>query len=170
MVWKIQKAYKIEGKFAFEDKKKGRPYEPLNPKFYNLIIEEWKENKCGARKLKAIFDRKGFDVSLRKISQVLILEGLQKPNKNKQKPRKYKRYEYPAPNIMWHTDWHVIKSEKRKGEKILVYIDDCSRKIMSYIIGDATSKNSIFALYKAIVNHNIKKFENNLNCSSYPTD
>jgi len=127
----------------------------LNSKFYNLIIEQWKENKCGARKLKAIFDRKGFDVSLRKISQVLILEGLQKPNKNKQKPRKYKRYEYPVPNIMWHTDWHIIKSEKMKGENILVYIDDCSRKIMGYIIGNATTKNSIFALYKAIVKHNV---------------
>lgn len=99
--------------------------------------------------------RKGFSVSRRKIEQVLKKEGLQKPCKKRQKPRKYKRYEWPIPNYMWHTDWHVIKSERLKGENIIVYIDDCSRKIMSYCIGDMTTKNSLLALYKSITKHNV---------------
>jgi hypothetical protein len=90
----------LEGDLAFKDKRKGRPFEPLNAKFYNLVIEEWGKNKCGARKLKAVLDRKGFFVSLRKISQIMIQEGFQKPCKKRQKPRKYKRYEYSIPNIM----------------------------------------------------------------------
>lgn len=145
----------MDGNYAFKDKKQGRPFEPLNAQFYNLVIEEWKRNKCGARKLKAILDKKGFNVSLRKISQVMVKEGLQKPVPRRQKPRKYKRYEYPIPNAMWHCDWHVIKSEKFKGQNILVYIDDCSRRIMSYILGDANTMNSLFALYKAIAKHKV---------------
>lgn len=85
----------------------------------------------------------------------MIKEGFQKPCKKRQKPRKYKRYEYPLPNIMWHCDWHIIKSEKLKGKNILVYIDDCSRMIMGYVIGDATTSNSLFALYKAIAEHKV---------------
>ena len=74
------------------------------------------------------------------------------------KPRKYKRYEWPIPNYMWHTDWHVIKSEKLKGENILVFIDDCSRKIMGYITGATTARNSVLALYKAISENLVTPF------------
>ncbi|MCK5629984.1 MAG: transposase family protein, partial [Nanoarchaeota archaeon] len=79
----------------------------------------------------------------------------------RRKPRKYKRYEWPIPNYMWHTDWHVIKAGRLKGENILVYIDDCSRKIMSYVIGDETTKNSLFALYSAIAKHRVTPFSLN---------
>src|SRR3990167_1128131 len=89
------------------------------------------------------FQRKEFNVSLRKISQVLVKEGFQKPFLKRRKPRKYKRYEWPIPNYMWHTDWHKIKSIKLTEKHILVYIDDCSRRIMGYIIGSETTKNSL---------------------------
>jgi len=115
-----------------------------------LVISEWRKYKCGARKLHAIFKKKGFNVSRRKIEQVLVKEGFQKPFPKRRKPRRYKRYEWPLPNYMWHTDWHVIKAKIMKGENIIVYLDDCSRKVMSYITGDQTTKNSLFALYKAI--------------------
>ncbi len=135
---------------ALKDHKPGRLFEPLNSKFYDLVVETWKKNKCGARKLHAILTRKGYGVSRRKIEQVMKMEGFQKKFPKRSKPRKYKRYEWPIPNYMWHTDWHKIKAEKLKGKKILVYIDDCSRKIMSYIVGCETTKNSLFALYDAI--------------------
>lgn len=157
-VWEIRKKYEKYGEEGLKDHKPGRLFEPLNSKFYNLVIEEWKDNKCGARKLYAILKRKGFCVSRRKIEQVLVRERLQKPCKKRQKPRKYKRYEWPIPNYMWHTDWHVIKAKRRKGENIIVYIDDCSRKIMAHIIGDATTQNSLFALYTAIVKHKVTPF------------
>lgn len=76
----------------------------------------------------------------------------------KRKPRSYKRYEWPLPNYMWHTDWHAIKAEKMKGRNILVYIDDCSRKVMSYTIGAMNTANSIFALYNAIATHNVTPY------------
>jgi transposase InsO family protein len=154
-VWEINKRYKKWGDEGLRDHKTGRPFEPLNSRFYDSVIIEWKKNKCGARKLHAVMKRKGFSVSRRKIEQVLLREGFQKPFPKRKKPRKYKRYEWPLPNYMWHTDWHVIKSEKLKGENIIVYIDDCSRKIMGYCRGNMNTVNSLFALYSAITKHKV---------------
>jgi len=158
-VWKIKKKYEKWGYEGLKDHKPGRLFEPLSSKFYDLVIEEWKKNKCGARKLKAVFDRKGHSVSLRKIQQVLVKEGLQKPNPRKQKPRKYKRYEWPIPNYMWHTDWHIIKNEKYKGKGLIVFIDDCSRKIMGFAVKDnLTAENSVLALYLAISEYSVAPY------------
>ena len=149
-LWKIEQRYKKWGEDGLKDHKPGRLFEPLSNKFYSLTVQEWKRYKCGARKLHAIFKKKGFKVSRRKIEQVLVKEGFQKPFPKRKKPRRYKRYEWPLPNYMWHTDWHVIKAEKHKGENIIVYLDDCSRKAMGYCKGAENTKNSLFALYAAI--------------------
>ena len=157
-LWKIEQRYKQDGDYGLKDHKPGRLFEPLHPRFYNLVIDEWKTYKCGARKLYAILKNKGFGVSLRKISQVLVKEGFQKPFPKRKQPRKYKRYEWPLPNYMWHTDWHVIKAKKMKGQNIIVYLDDCSRKAMGYCIGAETTRNSLFALYKAVANNLVAPF------------
>jgi transposase InsO family protein len=89
-------------------------------------------------------------------------EGFQKPFPKRQKPRKYKRYEWPLPNFLWHTDWHTIKATKLTGKHFISYIDDCSRKIMAYGVFDAmTTKNSLLVLYKAIANNEVTPFELN---------
>ena len=154
-MWRIKKKFEKYGEHALKDHKPGRLFEPLSSKFYDLVIEYWKKYKCGARKLHAILKKKGFGVSRRKIEQVLIKEGFQKPFPKRKKPRKYKRYEWPIPNYMWHTDWHVIKAKKMKGEHIIPYLDDCSRKIMGYCTGAETTKNSLFALYSAIAKNSV---------------
>jgi putative transposase len=149
-VWNVRQAYKKYGEDGLRDHRPGRLFEPLCPKFYNLVKDEWKIQHCGARKLHAILSRRGFGVSLRKISQVMKKEGFQKPCPKRQKPRRYKRYEWPLPNWMWHTDWYELKDEKQ----LIVYIDDCSRKIMSHgVFEHATTQNARFVLYKAIVEH-----------------
>ena len=153
-VWKIWKAYKKFGDYGLKDHRPGRLSEPLNAKFYQRVVDEWRRQKCGARKLYAVLKKQGFSVSLRKISQVLKAEGLQKPCLKRQKPRKYKRYEWPISNYMWHTDWHVIKASKLTGKCFISFIDDCSRKIMAYGVFDAmTTKNSLITLYHAISAH-----------------
>ncbi len=157
-VWEIRKKHERCGDDSLKTHRPGRLFEPLNADFYGLVIVEWNKNKCGARKLHAILKRGGFGVSQRKIEQVLIAEGFQRPVPKRKKPRKYKRYEWPIPDYMWHTDWHVIKGERFKGENILVYIDDCSRKIMGYCLGDETTRNSLFALYGAIAKHGVTPF------------
>ena len=160
-LWKIEQQYKKYGDEGLKDHKPGRLFEPLNSKFYNLVVVEWGRYRCGARKLKAILSKKGFSVSLRKISQVMVEQGFQKPCPKRRKPRRYKRYEWPLPNYMWHTDWHVIKASKLKGENLIVYLDDCSRKVMSYCIGRPTTRNSLFALYSAIARNLVTPFQLN---------
>jgi putative transposase len=161
-VWKIQKTYNKWGVDGLKDHKAGRLFEPLNPKFYDLVITEWKKNKCGARKLYQVLKQKGFGVSLRKISQVMKKEGLQKSFPKRQKPRKYKRYEWPLPNFMWHTDWHVIKASKLTGKCFISYLDDCSRKIMAYGVFDTmTTQYSLIILYKAIADNGVSPYELN---------
>jgi putative transposase len=161
-VWEIRKKYEQWGYDGLKDHQPGRLFEPLSPKFYKLVVQEWKKTKYGARKLHRHFARKGYTVSLRKISQVMVKEGLQKPNSEKQKPRKYKRYEYPVPDSMWHTDWHKIKHGPYKGKKILPFIDDCSRKIVDYGVFDrATLKNSLAVLYGTIAKTGIAPWKLN---------
>ena len=74
-LWKIEQNYKEYGEDGLKDHKPGRLFEPLSAKFYDLVVYEWKIYKCGARKLHAILKKKGFKVSLRKISHVLIKQG-----------------------------------------------------------------------------------------------
>jgi putative transposase len=154
-VWKIWQKYKKYGEIGLKSHRPGRLFEPLSAKFYDKVVQEWKRQRCGARKLHAILKRRGFGVSLRKISQVLKAEGFQRPNKRKQKPRKYKRYEWPLPNFMWHTDWHKIKAEKMRDVDIIIYLDDCSRKVVGYGTGAMTTRNSLLALYGAIARHEV---------------
>lgn len=161
-VWKIWQAYKKYGEDGLKDHKSGRLFQPLNPKFYDKLISEWKRQKCGARKLHIVLKKQGFGVSLWKISQVMKAEGFQKPCPKRQKPRRYKRYEWPLPNFMWHTDWHVIKARKLKGKCFISFLDDCSRRIMAFGVFDAmTTKNSLLILYKAISQNCVTPFELN---------
>src|SRR3990167_2597789 len=88
-VWELKTKFEKYGEDGLIDHKPGRLFEPLNSKFYDLVIEYWKKYKCGARKLHAILKKKGFSVSLRKISQVLVKEGFQKPCLKRREPRKY---------------------------------------------------------------------------------
>lgn len=150
-LWKVQRRYKKWGWEGVKDHKPGRLFEPVSSKFYERVVKEWKKHKCGARKLYAVLKKQGFKVSLRKISQVMVKEGFQKPNMKKRKPRKYKRYEWPIPSIMWHTDWHKMKNARLKGKWFIPYIDDCSRKVMGYgLFANANTANSLAVLYRAI--------------------
>ncbi len=160
-IWEIKLKHKKYGEDGLKDHKPGKLFEPLSSRFYDLVVREWKKQRCGARKLHAIFKKKGFKVSRRKIEQVLVKEGFQKPVPKRKKPRGYKRYEWPIPNYMWHTDWHVIKAKMLKGENLIVYLDDCSRKVMGHCTGNPTTKNSLFALYSAIAKNLVTPFSLN---------
>ena len=157
-LWKIEQNYKEYGEDALKDHKPGRLFEPLSHKFYELIIKEWKKQKCGARKLYVVFQKKGFNVSLRKIRQVMEKEGLSKPCPKRQKPRKYKFYEWPLPNWMWHTDYYELKD----GRWLIPFIDDFSRKIMGFgVFKNATTSNALLVLYHAIAEHLVIPVEMN---------
>jgi len=160
-IYQLVEKYKLDGWDGLKDHKAGRLFEPLNAKFYEKVVDEWNKQRCGARKLNAILKKRGFGVSLRKISQVLVREGFQKPCLKRRKSRKYKRYEWPISNFMWHTDWHTMKA-RLKGKEFISYLDDSSRQIMSYGLFDsATTRNSLVVLYAAIGRHQVTPYELN---------
>ena len=153
MVYRLVKKFDAFGIDGLKTHKPGRLFEPLNPKFYNLVIETWKENKCGSRKLYQILKRDGFSVSQKKIQQVMDFEKLTKPCPKRRGQKSYKKYVWPLCNMLWHVDWSWCP---RLEKWIIVYIDDCSRYIVGFGISDnATTENSLFVLYEAISKHGI---------------
>jgi len=74
-VYKVVKKFDKYGVGGLNSLKRGRFFEPLNSDFYDLVVEDWKKNKCGSRKLHKVLCKKGFSVSQRKIQQVLDFEG-----------------------------------------------------------------------------------------------
>ena len=151
-VWNIRRAFKKFGNDALKDRTCGRPVEQLNPRFCKIVVKNWQEQRCGARKLHVILRRKGYGVSLRKISKVMVANGFQKPCIKRRKPRKYRRYEWPLPNLMWHTDWYELDD----GQWLIPYIDDCTRRIMSCgVFEHSTTRNALTVLYKAIADNGV---------------
>ena len=57
-VWKIYQTYKKWSYDGLCDHKTGRLFEPLNPKFYQRVIDEWQKQRCDARKLHTILKKK----------------------------------------------------------------------------------------------------------------
>lgn len=152
-LWKVQQRYRKWGLEGLKDHKPGRLFQPLNAKCYDLIVEEWKKRKCGHRKLHAYMKRKGFGVSLWKIRQVMEREGLIKPCRKRRGQKKYKRYEWPLPNLLWHTDWFWCK---RLQKYVIVYTDDRSRTVTGHgSFEEATTKHSLFVLYSAITEYGV---------------
>jgi len=150
-VYKLINKYKEFGWDGLKDHKTGRPSFSLNPKVVKMIRQERKKTGYGANKLEILFKQKGFSISHRKIHQVLLNEGLARPNKNKQKPRKYVRYELPYSNDLWHTDWTYCPFTCRQ---LTAYIDDSSRFIVGYnLFVNSFSEYTIAVLRSSIAEY-----------------
>lgn len=153
MVYRLLKKFNASGIDGMITHKPGRLFEPLSPKFYNLVVETWKENKCGSRKLYQVLKRKGFSVSQKKIQQVMDFEKLTKPCLKRRGQKSYKKYVWPLCNMLWHVDWSWCP---RLGKWIIVYIDDCSRFIVGFgVFDNAMTENSLIVLYDAISRYGV---------------
>ncbi|MFH1432462.1 MAG: hypothetical protein ABIG84_04555 [archaeon] len=84
-----------------------------------------------------------------KIHKYLVARGISKPDKKKQKQRKYCRYERKHSFSLVHLDWH--ESRAVQGKHVCGVEDDASRLILA---GDeldqATGENSINLMKEAI--------------------
>lgn len=152
-IYDVIELYKQCGMLGLNNRKPGRPFEPLNAKCYGLIVGEWKRQKCGSVKLKHVMDRRGFGVSQRKIQQVLNFEKLTRPVPKRRGRRKYKAYEVPFANWLWHTDYSICPFT---GKHLLPYIDDCSRfAVACGLFARETTRNALDFLYKAIAEYGV---------------
>jgi putative transposase len=142
----VQK-YKQEGVKSYQAKKAGRPKMEINPSFRKKIVGIRNSDDYGSEKIHFVMKREGFTVSQHIIQRILDEHGLTESCKKRRGQRKYVRYQWPISNYMWHCDWSLYE-----GKWYMVFIDDRSRRIMGAgVFDNATTENSLFVLYQAIL-------------------
>jgi len=146
-VYKLAKKYKEIGVNAYEGKKSGRPKIDINFSFIEKVIKIRKSDDYGSEKIHFVLNKTGFKVSQHIIQRILDEQDLTDPCPKRRGKRKYVKYQWPISNYMWHCDWSFYK-----GKWYIIYIDDRSRKIMAAgEFNNATTENSLFVLYQAIL-------------------
>ena len=151
MVYNLVNKYKKEGIAAYTAKKAGRPRTNIHPKFIEKVVEIRKKMDYGSEKIHFVLKKDGFGVSQHIIQRILDTQGLTEPCIKRRGQRKYVRYQWPLSNYMWHCDWSQYKEEWYCS-----FIDDRSRRIMSSgKFDNATTKNTLFLLYQAILQNGV---------------
>ena len=104
--------------------------------------------------MEKLLDNQGVHIPHNRIHRILKEEGLAIDEPRKQRRRKWIRYERRYSNSLWHADCF----EEKLDQMIILFEDDASRFITGYgVFRNATARNSIFVLEKAIQCYGIPK-------------
>ena len=124
---------------------------PFDPEEVEIIKKAKNKYKLCATSLEKIIEKeKDVHIPHNRIHKILKQEGLAQDQPNKQKRRKWVRFERKHSNSMWHTDWTELKN----GKQIITFEDDASRKGMGWgEFDEATTKNSLIVLKRSIKKH-----------------
>jgi len=152
-VREIYNTYKATGEYRYP-RKPGRKPSLISPYDKKLILVTLKKHPlAGAVALEKILDMQGIHIPHNRIHRILKEEGLARDEPKKQRRRKWIRYERRYSNSLWHADWFETKQDQ-----IILFQDDASRFITGYgIFGNATAKNTILILERAIQHYGIPK-------------
>jgi putative transposase len=109
--------------------KMGPPTKPFDAGEAEIVREAYQRYRFGARMLERII-RKVYKVRIshNRIHMYLLGADLANKEPNKQKRRKWVRYERKHSMSAGHIDWH---EDQRTGIKVCVIEDDASRKILA---------------------------------------
>ena len=142
------KLYSRIGEKGLENNKPGARETEINPKFESLVLGEWNKRKRSAHKLWINMKRKGFNVSERQIQKIFKKHGLKMSLRRRPSQIKFVKYEWPRPNMLWHTDWTTCPFT---GKQLIAFIDDHSRFIIhAQYFDSASTGNTLIAFKKAI--------------------
>jgi len=150
-VEQIWQAYRRDGVVPAL-KKPGRPKkEPLSKEDVELILRAYDEFKVNALTLEKVLKHNyGKVIPHNRIHAVLREAGRALPQPNKQKRRKWVRYEREHSMSLWHTDWKPLPDDWWW----IAYLDDASRLVVSQgVFKEATTDNSINVLERAIAKY-----------------
>ncbi len=145
-VWKY---YLETGQELPVGEKMGPPTKPFDLNESKIVQEAYNQYKYGARMLEPII-RKVYKVHIshNRIHMYLLDAGLAGIEPNKQKRRKWVRYEREHSMSAGHIDWHV---DERTGIKVCVIEDDASRKILvGGEFSEINTENSIRILERLV--------------------
>lgn len=130
---------------------KRRPKTELSDEQKEIILKAVKGSKLeGALTLRLHIKRYyGKTIPRNSLHRFLLKEGISKPDKKKQKQRKYCRYERKHSFSLVHLDWHESKVVPNKF--VCAVEDDASRLILcGGEFDDSTAKHNIKLMDKAI--------------------
>lgn len=140
--------YRRFGKAGLENRKSGAKETQINPAFEVLILNEWKNRKRSAHKLGIDMKTKGYNVAERQIQKIYKKHGLVMNKRKRPSQIKFVKYEWPKPNMLWHTDWTICPFT---GFQLIAFIDDYSRYIVhAEYFTNATTENTVLAFARAI--------------------
>jgi len=146
------KAYEKFGEEGLENNKPGAKELVINPKFEESVLKEWERRKRSAHKLWIHMKKKGYDVSERQIQKIFNKYGLKMSLRKRPSQIKFVKYEWPLPNMLWHTDWTLCPFT---GKYLIAFLDDHSRFIThAQYFDKATTENTLIAFRKAIKKYN----------------
>jgi len=140
--------YKKGGWDELKNNSAGAPTLKINPKYEQIVVKFWKEHKYGSGKTWLLLKEKGFAVSQRQIQKIFNKHRFKTNRRKRPNQIKYKTYEWPRPNMLWHTDWSACPFTEKN---IIAFIDDYSRYIIhAEIFEKQTTENTLIAFNKAI--------------------
>jgi len=147
-VYNLIKRFNQGGYEALVPKPRGRKREALNPAYEEKIVQKWRDFPCGVHKMWLEMTQQGFGVSERKTQEIYRKNSLKMNKRKRPSQIKFVRYEWPKPNMMWHTDWTDCPFTKKK---LIAFIDDHSRFIVhAEYFEHATTENTLLAFSNAI--------------------
>jgi putative transposase len=130
--------------------KPGRPFRPVSYPEISTVLSVFRQYPCNALTLeKILLNRHGIKIPHNRIHRILKDYKLASNNTNKQRRRRWIKYERKHSMSLWHTDWYLIKDddERWKGKWLIAYLDDASRFVAGYgIFEEATTENAISVL------------------------
>ena len=126
----LHKEYKMTGKIP-ELNPNRRPKTYLTDEQKALIEKTFKESGLRNSVALKLYIKKYYNIILpnNKIHNYLLKKGVSKEDKNKQKQRKYCKYQRDHSFSLGHLDWHESKCIQSK--QVCVFIDDASRNIIA---------------------------------------
>jgi len=140
--------YKRYGESGLLNRKPGSKPTNVNSNFTAKVIELWQERPRGVHKMWLDLQKLGYGVSERQLRKIYRRECF-KMNKRKRPGQiKFRAYEWPEPNMLWHVDWTDCPFTKKK---LIAFIDDFSRYVVFAAYYDhATTENTILAFQLAM--------------------
>ena len=133
---------------GLENRKIGRKLDNINPKFEITVYKLWHKWKYGSPKMWSKLKEIGFFVSQRQIQKIYKKYGFKMNGRKRPSQIKFVKYEWPKPNMLWHTDWTVCPFT---GKQLIAFIDDHSRYIVhAEFFENATTENTLLAFQNAI--------------------
>ena len=150
-IYRWLKKFKKFGQNGLENKKPGAKESRINVTFEKVVLSTWELRRMGVYKMWLHLEKKGFGVSERQIQKIYRKHNLKMSKRRRPEQIKYKTYEWPKPNMLWHTDWTVCPFT---GMQLIAFIDDNSRYIIhAEYFNNATTRNTILAFQAAIKKH-----------------